>query len=603
VQVLQGKAPNKIKQMPEAPQNQEPVTQVTEIAAPRGRGRPPAHRVEAGVPRPEAPKASGKTSFPRPTGGAVQKKFESFIKYWQSLTPSMLTRARIHVYRKWPVIDRVLSGEKNQSIEIFQDDPALGKQAKCHYDVDNWQPQVLHEFGSGDYKYLLNEIGVSGVIALCDFVSVRDIMFPPKLNPAEVVKGDKMNADYIQGARDRGIKFPGDTGFESEKDKENDVAQAQAETIDRLTDKLITMADRPQPTPAARNTPDENAASRSLEVMAKAMEIGGNYIKTSQEQAMSLQGKQVDPIQMLTTLGGVMKEIMPRPKEGADPMVAMLMAQAERAEARNDALQRELRDREDRKIKEEKEWRQREEERHARDEERRDREYKERLEREKPKTLLEQLKEKNEIDELMGTGKKRKSGGDEEDEEKKESTMDTILKYTPLVVSGLTTLVTLGANIVYNMRVKPGEQPQPVPTQAAAQVQAETMALASGQTVQQAAAAKQQQEQLNAFLQSIEGPFLAHFFGIDLNGYSFAEHIINSSVEGSMIYAQMKSGGKEALLQALSTYPPIWMKVGGMQPDLQKFADEFLGYQEWKQALDEEDDEEDDKTVDTKAVN
>jgi len=83
-----------------------------------------------------------------------------------------------------------------------------------------------------------------------------------------------------------------------------------------------------------------------------------------------------------------------------------------------------------------------------------------------------------------------------------------------------------------------------------------------------------------------------HFFNTDLNGYTFAEHIMTGSVSGPMIYAQMKNNGKDALLQVLSTYPPIWQKIGGLQPKLHAFADEFMSYEEWKNQLLNEEEEE-----------
>lgn len=584
MQVLQGKSPTPITKSP--PIEPQKIQEMPHAREPDKlpRGRVPATPTRTPT---EADKRWGnktKTTFPRPKGGVRTKDFKAIIRYWKSLTPDMLARCKTQWYRKWPVINPELAGAKTRTIAVYKDDPIAGTTAACPYDEENWKEQILHEFGSGDYKVILCEEGVSGAVAECDFVTVRDHMIPPRIDIRMLVMGDPLNVGYMQELRQRGVRLPGDPDFKDDR-KEEDMAQAEALQAaiganERLTERVITMAESKAHQPTQRS---EDGALQS-----KGLDIYGQLLRTSQE----LQGKQVNPIEMLTTLGGVMKEIMPH-KDGPDPMVGILLEQ-------NATLQREMRDRDERRAKEDKEHREREEDRHSKAEERREREYKERLAAEKPKTLLEQLREKNEIDELLGFKKGKKSSGDDDEDEKKDSTLDTVLKYMPLAVSGITTLFTLGANMLYNARLKPGEVPQPVPTQSAAQVQAETMALASGQTVDQANAAKQQQEQLNAFLQSIEGPFLAHFFGIDLNGYSFAEHIINSSVQGSMIYAQMKSGGKDALLQALATYNPIWSKVGGMQPDLHKFADEFLNYQEWKQALDDEDDEE---VVDTKAVN
>lgn len=557
----------------------------------RGRGRPPKNPVEAGQPRPVAPKNSGKTTFPSPTGGAVQKKFENLITYWQGLTPNMCSRARVHVYRKWPVIDRVLSGEKNQSIHVYQEDPALGTKGSCPFTVETWKQQLLHEFGSGDYKFILNELGVSGAIAICDYVSVRDTMFPPKLNYVELVKGDKLNADYIQGLRERGIKLPGDPEYVSEKDKQEKVEMAQAEVIERLTDKLVSMADRPQPVQVAPKTLDESASAKVIDMVTKNAD-------RMIEQATSLHTKQQDPVQMLDALSNVVSKMIPH-KDGADPMVALLLEQTRLQREENAQLQREMRDREERRAEEEAQRREREEERRMKEEERRDAERKALADLAKPKTLLEQLKEQHEVNELLGI-KKGKRGTDDEEEggEKKEGIAEMILKNMPLIVSGVTTLASLGANVFYNARLPQGEAPKPVPTEPVQQVQQQVQALVSGTTPEAQTATQQQQQEFQAFMQMIEKPLLSHFFSPDLNGYSFAQYIISSDLaSGPMIYMQMKAGGKEQLLMGLQSYPPIWMRIGSMTEALNTFIDEFLNYEQWKNEMDSEEDEEEKERV------
>jgi hypothetical protein len=53
-----------------------------------------------------------------------------------------------------------------------------------------------------------------------------------------------------------------------------------------------------------------------------------------------------------------------------------------------------------------------------------------------------------------------------------------------------------------------------------------------------------------------------------------------------MAYAMLSERGKEFIIGMLSTYPPIWSKVGGMPVRLHQFIDEFLEYN--KQGEDEE---------------
>ncbi len=406
-------------------------------------------------------------------------------------------------------------------------------------------------------------------------------MMPPKLNYDELVKGDKLNADYIEGLRRQGIKLPGDTGYESGEEKaEAEMAQS-LQTVERMADKLVEMAERQQAhTPPPPRSLDDVGAARSIEMVAKAADRAGEIVQVAQAQAAQLQGKQVDPLQMLTTLGGVVKEMMPKQND-SNPLVAMLMEQ-------NAALGREMRDREERREKEERERREKEEARRLQEEERRVTLEKERREMEKPKSLVEQLRELRETNELLGIKKGKNPLGDSDDEEKegKADMIETVIKYMPLAITGLTTLFSLGANIYYNSKLKPGEAPQPVPTAGQQQVQQQMQQLATGPE-------QAQQAQIHAFLQTIEGPFLSHFFNSDLDGHTFANHLYTSHpMQGPMVYSQMKEAGKDQLIATLAQYPPIWDKVQHMLPRLSRFADEFMEYEEWKAALGEEAEEE-----------
>lgn len=599
MQVLETKRREQTLQPPPA-QLKEQAEKQEAPKSKRPRGRPPTHSLSS-EPTDKKGWHTTKTTFPRPPGGTRMKSFSAFIKYWKDLTPAMLDRTKVHTYRLWPVINPRLAGDKTNTIDVYETDPTKETSAVCPFEPDQeqWKREILHRYGAGDYRMIITELGVAGPVAQCDHISVRDIDIPPRVDPRHIVVGDPLNANYIAEQRHRGVKFPGDPGFdrENEGDEEMALAAAQmasenAKTVDKLTDKLFQVIDKTQQQqqrPDVSSLADRNA----IETMSKAAEQSFNMIEKAQAKAAELQGKQVDPLQMMGALADVVEKIAPKDNGKADAFLKMMGDQAARAEEKLEALQREMRDREERRIKEDAERREREEARRIREEERRNKEEKEHAEREKPKTLVEQLREQKEINELLGI-KKSKGEGDEEGDSKKEDTLETILKYMPLAVSGITTLFTLGANMLYNAKLKPGESPQPVPNAAAQQMQQQVQQIASGVSPEQA----QQSEQMQMFMQQIEGPFISHFFSAELNGYTFAEHIYNSHpMQGPIAYAQMKQAGAEELIKALSTYPPIWSKVGGMQPKLHEFAAQFMNYEEWKNSTDDDDEEE------TEAVN
>ena len=93
---------------------------------------------------------------------------------------------RVYVYRVHPVIDRRLSGSKNNYIEVF-DTP-----------FELTEHEVFTRYGSGKYKVQINDINQPSAKnrANCVF-SLNDPDYPAKFNPVELVLDDPENRSTV----------------------------------------------------------------------------------------------------------------------------------------------------------------------------------------------------------------------------------------------------------------------------------------------------------------------------------------------------------------------------------------------------------------------
>ncbi len=168
----------------------------TEEKPKRGRGRPrvarPLNFKRGG---PEAMKKqiiSVSATVPAPSHtNFLEEKAKGFFDYWHSLTKDQADRCTVKIYRLWPVIDMKIGGKTSGEIARI-DGPNP-------YDSERFKEEVLHQHGSGDYRFILQENGVTGLITQC-FLKVRDMEFhPPRIDPRTLLLSDPQNASFIEG--------------------------------------------------------------------------------------------------------------------------------------------------------------------------------------------------------------------------------------------------------------------------------------------------------------------------------------------------------------------------------------------------------------------
>lgn len=566
----------------------------------RGRGRPP--KVQPDGTRPaenwRAQREGGHTfagsgtTFPKPEQIKIPSNMaHKFFVYWKNLNEEQLPRATVKIYRKLPVIDRKLSNPKNTQVIEEINGP-------CPFSKE-WKDEFLHRFGTGKYKILMNEAGVSGAILMTIFKTEWDLdNYPPRLDIRELVRDDPDNKSYIDGLRARGVRLPGDPDYKEEKKDEDDSVDIKAvesltETVRDLTDKTIAMAERQstraQQQQTANNAPQANieaeSVTKAMDLVHRAGETAMGMIDKATAQITGATSKGADPIQMLTTVMGIVKEAIPKPDNTLANTVSELQTEMRNMQAQHFTQMLEL-------IKE------------------KQADNAVAVAPEQRKTFIEELREKAEekrlMEELYGKkddsdgGRRRRRDDDDEDdaEDKPEKGLLGFLNNTlPTILASGATILTMGANIWYNARAGQGAPVQPPPntnpTQTPGNVvqmpqpQSNTPQLPPGSD---AVGWKPNPADPNygahMFLAQIEPAFLAHFYGGETDGYSFAEFLLsgltggNETQDGRRAYMQIKEAGRDQLITTLQTYPPIWERVKATQMRLVKFIDEFLGYDE-----------------------
>jgi len=157
------------------------------------------------------------------------------------------------------------------------------------------------------------------------------------------------------------------------------------------------------------------------------------------------------------------------------------------------------------------------------------------------------------------------------------------------VLTAISTIITLGANIIYNLRSEPGKSTSP---QEALQ---KTQPSPAAQPAQQTAANPKDINSWLPFAQHLvnTGCFRAHFLGQDagLSGYSFAEFLLSDftgsgpTEKGRRGYNSIKENlGIAGFDKLVRGVPQLFEVVRDTPESYQKFLNEFFTYDEMMEA-------------------
>ena len=525
----------------------------------RGRGRPP-NTDKNGV-------SSNERLLPAPPRFSIQD-FSQFVKYWLELTPEHRTRVTVHVYRHWPVIDRKKIDEKaNTSIEVFPGENPPFDAPK------DWEDTLLRLYGSGDYMFWLNEMGKT----VCKgFARPRRDLdnYPPLVELSELVDEDPANKAYVDYLRKRGLFTP---AMANAKQTEEEMATNEAlkeaiQSANEMAHLAVSTSQRQNiPVPPPPNN------DRIIETLVKPMMT---MMEKSTEQAVAMVQKQnsgSDPLAVVETVMKMQAQTTAAANASNKPMELMfesLTHRLEAAESRNSALMERL--------------------------------LGNAATAEKPKSLLEQLKELKELEGLL------KGDDDEENPRRKSSGAGGIV---PMLIEALPTITTLGLGVFdrfntmlqYTAMIKAGQNPAqlqqaPPPQQAAATPPPAPATPANGAPGATTAPPGNEPSmnpetglpytdveiedlrQLTAkyapyhgLIETMRPQIIATLASSDQDGVDLAEWFITQ--HGRFTYDQIKVAADAGqLYDAMRCYTPLWQQVGRHHEEMREMCNDFFGY-------------------------
>lgn len=519
------------------------------------------------------------------------KNAYKFFQYWRAIQVELHEFVAVKVYRLWPVINLKANnpGRKTITWEVIE--------GECPFTAEGYIQEALERWGSGGWSMILNEAGISGSIMECRFESIDMDAFPPKIDLKTLVVGAFQNKWYIDWLKQNRIPLPWEKGEgESEEEGMTGVSEALKVMVEhgqRMADKNVEMAEQVADAKIAafenqrpaEPEEGEHATRESIRVIADGAREAISMVKEAS-------GKQYDAVEIITAVGGLLKSdgtaaaaAGSNSKDFIEITKLLLETQAKGYEAQIGGLKDTL-----------------------------DTIKTMLLSRDPavaatgvvpaaPKSLIDQMKEAREIADFFGGGIGNGNGNghdrDRDDEPTRverppeKSLASSIAENLPAI--GM--ILMAGANIFYNMKLKPGEAPQ---NPAEALKQSPLAGAVPGAAPAGAAPADAKAQWMQVVAQ-IRGPFLAHFFstenlpvGRDLSykasGYTLAYFICTDGTgaritdAGRRFYmAIAEQLGPRGLDQLIRQDHEIWSKIQGMPQRYVQFMSEFFTYDTWLQ--------------------
>lgn len=317
---------------------------VRDVTPRQGRGTPAIPAAIAAAP------AMGLSipPFPLPKHNLLQPV--DFMEYWGTCEQGYPGRATVYVYRGWPVCDREAHGLTNNIDKIVLS-------ADSKFNFKHFQDELLKRYGSGDYKLMLNAhdtvLGRDRNYTSTRVNNLRDKDYPPMLDYNHLDLADKSNASYIAGLKQKGLltvdgKPAG--GQSTTQPKEEDMSTASAALLDRtlnMTEQQITNANaradraeqenrelhnrlaaieaRLSAAPANNQASTADATRQVLDVFTESVKRGQQMLADTSARDAEVRGKMSDPFIMMGELAKLVEVMKGGGGSGADGMVAQLM--------------------------------------------------------------------------------------------------------------------------------------------------------------------------------------------------------------------------------------------------------------------------------------
>jgi hypothetical protein len=523
----------------EAAEPRSPVRAIPVAAGvKRKRGRPPKPKNAAEVPHLPKPKQ-------------YRMKPGDFLAYWKRIYRDFGDRLTVYAYRLWPVTDRTMIGAGHNIEKMVEP-----------WDPKNWEQEMLHRWGSGDYKLYLKDSGLGKTVAITVVKGLRDPEYPPVVRLEELVMEDPANYSYIEQLKLKGVipRKPEEVEEENDMAQNSQAVEALTGTVESLTDKVVQLASKQETRQASKD--DADAAAAAVHVVKDAAEMGNKII----EQSIARAG---NPIEMLTSVLNVVKELKPAQQMGADPVLTQMVTTLT---DRLTAAEQRAWEAQNKRI-----------------------EFAEKVAveaaaasskaqpaapppqqpaAEKPKSLVEQLRELKDLREELGgmVGENRGGGGGWS------GLVERIPDLVKSVALGLAGLASVTHNLAV-LKAGKGSAAPPPPPEMAQEVSSEAVA---GELPSGGISMEQQQQNeiqyLIGLMNKIRRPLLK-YIADGRGGDEFAELVIDMEAEvGPIVHQRLKELGKDQILLLLQTDKELWAHLSAIPSRVSQFLDEFLQF-------------------------
>lgn len=274
--------------------------------------------------------------LPFPSPPVTTGTFDQMCAYWNELCKSQVSSfAKLYLSRWWPVLLPVATTDDfgNQK-ESFPNDLII-----TPTDGELGERLILQLAGVGEYRFRLNDTRRPWKQQTVMFSELNVIeqslwnLHPPILDYKRLDLDAKRNQVYIKFARSHGY-LPREGEIEQEKD---DMANAEVVTQllqanKSLTDQVLKGPAPPAPVP--------------IPVKVETNGNGdGGAVKAMADVAIAIMSREqpapADPIQMVQSMVGMLKEITPKPDTSATDLAKVVVEAKQKADDRAYELQKE----------------------------------------------------------------------------------------------------------------------------------------------------------------------------------------------------------------------------------------------------------------------
>lgn len=237
-----------------------------------------------------------------------------FFKYWIDLAKpgtDFLERVQVKAYRLWPIVDLRLTEPSRKDIvwKYFE--------GACPFDDPHaYSEWFLTNLGSGEWRLILNERDVSGLICEAFFGAIDLENFPPLVDLQTVVWDAERNKTYRRYLQSRNIAIPNGSGTEGGENEDEDM-NAIGEVVQKLTESNERLVNRVLGPPPAAAEPEETEPEVEDESEPRPLIAPGSLGESALAESLRVIGSATD--KAVQVMERQVDRISAKTSEGHDP--------------------------------------------------------------------------------------------------------------------------------------------------------------------------------------------------------------------------------------------------------------------------------------------